>query len=109
MHSSRCVKLQVPLHARTPGSGISNDKDTVVGHNAYLWRWCSGQIMLQSNSHQAQDNWEAALQSKDRAIQQLEGALKSKEKALTALSERERMWQTPRSKLARSSLSMSTR
>ena len=47
----------------------------------------------QNNSEEAQGNWEAALQSKDRAIQQLEDALSSKERALAAIADRERTWQ----------------
>ena len=55
---------------------------------------------LQSTSSEAQGNWEAALQSKDRAIRQLEDALTSKERALAAMAKRERDWQASHSKTA---------
>jgi hypothetical protein len=47
---------------------------------------------LQSTTSEAQGNWEAALESKDRAIRQLEDALTSKENALAAIARREREW-----------------
>eukprot|EP00892_Ulva_mutabilis_P003412 jgi/Ulvmu1/1442/UM011_0172.1 len=44
---------------------------------------------LQMDSSQAEGSWQAALQHKDRAIQQLSAALQSKEQALTAMSQRD--------------------
>ena len=46
----------------------------------------------------------AALESKDRAIHQLEGALKSKERAISALSEREQIWQETKPKTSEEQL-----
>jgi hypothetical protein len=58
----------------------------------------SANVALQNNANEAQGNWEAALQSKDRAIQQLEDALSSKERALAAMAQRERIWRASESK-----------
>jgi hypothetical protein len=40
----------------------------------------------QARSQEARSNWETALQSKDRAIQQLEEALASRQRALVSLA-----------------------
>jgi hypothetical protein len=60
----------------------------------------SASVAVQNNANEAQTNWEAALQSKDRAIQQLEDALSSKELALAAMAQRERTWRASESKTA---------
>lgn len=55
---------------------------------------------LQFDSSQAQGSWQAALQHKDHAIQQLNEALQSKEQALVTLSQRDAAWQRSPSQTA---------
>lgn len=42
-------------------------------------------LTLQARSQEARSNWETALESKDRAIEQLEEALASRQRALVSI------------------------
>lgn len=53
-----------------------------------LFDWCSLMLVLltlQARSQEARSNWETALESKDRAIEQLEEALASRQRALVSI------------------------
>lgn len=55
---------------------------------------------LQMDTSQAEGSWQAALQHKDWAIQQLSQALQSKEQALVTMSQRDAAWQRSPSQTA---------
>lgn len=47
------------------------------------WYLCP--VTFQARSQEARSNWETALESKDRAIEQLEEALASRQRALVSI------------------------